>query len=162
MKRLLMLVVIASSVGAQSAGQIQFGSTAQIDTNEPIFEVTCPKVLDPNEPVTVHAKDRIWAMVELGCTVWTEKEWADAQKLEEDAAKHGIVPFARWIADPSAGHYDCPDGWMAYAKSEPPVYRDGPIAANAVAIYIPPRKDKKGHLIGEQPSAPICIQESKP
>lgn len=71
-------------------------------------------------------------------------------------------PTPEWVPDPSAGHYDCPEGWMAYQKAEPPVMRDGPIAANMHAIYREIPKDKKGHLLGERPDPPICIQEPRP
>lgn len=76
------------------------------------------------------------------------------------AWKTSAAPAPEWIPDPSAGHYDCPEGWMAYQKAEPPVMRDGPIAASA--IYREAPKDKKGHLLGERPEPPICIQEPKP
>jgi hypothetical protein len=73
------------------------------------------------------------------------------------------TPKPEWVPDPSAGHYDCPDGWMAYSRSEPDVYHiGGAVAAYAQpAIYITPRLDKKGHVLNEQPPPPICIKESK-
>jgi hypothetical protein len=86
----------------------------------------------------------------LSGTVWAQQSVKDAP------------PKPEWIPDPSAGHYDCPAGWMAYQKAEPPVLWDGPVAASASstsAVYITPPKDKKGHLIGAQPPPPICIKE---
>jgi hypothetical protein len=68
-------------------------------------------------------------------------------------------PTAEWVSDPSAGHYDCPDGWMAFSKSEPDPRVDTIVTANA--IYIPPPRDKKGHVLGSQPPPPICILDSK-
>lgn len=64
-------------------------------------------------------------------------------------------PKPEWVPDPSAGHYDCPDGWTEYARREPikPFY--GPVAA----IFIPPNTDKNGHLIGERPDPGICIKD---
>ena len=67
------------------------------------------------------------------------------------------TPKPEWVPDPSAGHYDCPNGWMAYSPSEPEVPYYGPIAA----MYHHPPTDKKGHILGVQPPMPICIKESK-
>jgi len=68
------------------------------------------------------------------------------------------VPVPEWVPDPSAGHYDCPEGWTAYAKAEPPkfsgiIYEDD--------VYIRPSTDKKGHVLGVRPPAPICIQDPR-
>lgn len=70
-----------------------------------------------------------------------------------------IIPSPVWVADPSAGHYDCPNGWTAYGRSEPEVFKAGGYAVPASAIYRTPNLDKKGHVLSEQPSPPICIQE---
>jgi hypothetical protein len=68
-------------------------------------------------------------------------------------------PKPEWVPDPSAGHYDCPDGWTAFSQSEPNPHVDVSIATNA--IYIAPPRDKKGHVLGSQPPPPICVQDSK-
>ena len=68
-----------------------------------------------------------------------------------------VIPKPEWVPEPSAGHYDCPNGWMAYSPSEPEVPYYGPIAT----IYHHPPKDKKGHILGVQPPVPICIKEQK-
>ncbi len=67
-----------------------------------------------------------------------------------------IIPSPVWVADPSAGHYDCPEGWLAYTRSEPEVYQ---VIAPVPAVYRAPNCDKKGHVLNEQPPLPICIQE---
>lgn len=66
-------------------------------------------------------------------------------------------PKPEWVPDPSAGHYDCPDGWTAFSRSEPYPVWNGPIAA----IFVAPHKDKKGHILGEQPALPICVRDAK-
>jgi hypothetical protein len=66
-------------------------------------------------------------------------------------------PKPEWVPDPSAGHYDCPDGWMAYSRSEPYPPYNGPV----VSIYRAPTTDKKGHVLQDRPAVPICIQETK-
>jgi hypothetical protein len=76
-----------------------------------------------------------------------------------DRTTQKIIPSPVWVADPSAGHYDCPDGWTAYGKSEPEVFKAGGYAVPASAIYRTPNLDKKGHVLGEQPVPPICLQE---
>lgn len=68
------------------------------------------------------------------------------------------VPKPEWVPDPSAGHYDCPNGWTAYSRSEPNLVGIGPVSA----IYIAPHLDKKGHLLGDQPPMPICIKDGQP
>jgi hypothetical protein len=68
-----------------------------------------------------------------------------------------IPPKPEWVADPSAGHYDCPDGWTAYKAEEPRKFFTGPIAA----IYRAPTLDKKGHVLDDRPSPGICIQDLK-
>jgi hypothetical protein len=83
-----------------------------------------------------------------------------------------ITPTPEWVPDPSAGHYDCPDGWTAYQREEPNKWSDSSIAlaanlgttsGNGVvsAIYRRPQLDKKGHELGVQPPPPICIKDSK-
>lgn len=74
-------------------------------------------------------------------------------------AQTPTTPKPEWVPEPSAGHYDCPDGWTAYSRSEPIPYSDAPITANAV--YIAPPRDKKGHALGQRPPEPICIQDHK-
>jgi hypothetical protein len=64
-------------------------------------------------------------------------------------------PKPEWVPDPSAGHYDCPDGWMAYKVAEPEKPYYGPVAA----IYRAPTLDKKGHILDDRPSPGICIKE---
>ena len=73
-------------------------------------------------------------------------------------SKFSTTPIPEWVPDPSAGHYDCPDGWTAYARSEPMPYKiPGPVAA----VYFPPKTDKKGHVLNDQPEKPICLAETK-
>ena len=72
-------------------------------------------------------------------------------------SKPSETPKSVWIPDPSAGHYDCPEGWTAFGKVEPEKPYYGPIAA----IYHEPPKDKKGHILGVQPPQTVCIQDSK-
>jgi len=79
------------------------------------------------------------------------------------------TPKPEWVPDPSAGHYDCPNGWMAYTKSEPEKWSPGGATmtfasgqeAMSSAVFITPPLDKKGHILGVQPPVPICIKESK-
>lgn len=73
-------------------------------------------------------------------------------------------PQPEWVPDPSAGHYDCPDGWIAVVPSEPPKYSPPLlfVPARAVHIEAKPNLDKKGHVLGERPKSPICVQESQP
>jgi hypothetical protein len=84
--------------------------------------------------------------------------------LQTNPGGPGSIPLAasapEWVPDPSAGHYDCPTGWIAYTRSEPQVYSDAPISA--AAVFITPPVDEKGHVLGSQPAPPICIQEAKP
>lgn len=60
-----------------------------------------------------------------------------------------------WVPEPSAGHYDCPNGWVAYSRSEP-----YPPVTAVNANYVPLPTDKKGHVLGVRPPEPICIQDS--
>lgn len=68
-------------------------------------------------------------------------------------------PIPEWVPDPSAGHYDCPEGWTAFSRSEPNPQIDTIVATNA--IYIAPPRDKKGHILGSQPPPGICVQDAK-
>ncbi len=67
-----------------------------------------------------------------------------------------LVPNPVWVPDPSAGHYDCPNGWTAYSRSEPDVV---PSISNA-PLY-PSLMDAKGHFLRSQPKAGICVKDQK-
>jgi hypothetical protein len=73
----------------------------------------------------------------------------------------GPTPQPEWVPDPSAGHYDCPDGWTAMRSAEPEKWRapyNGPIAA---PYYLgKPNLDKKGHVLAERPSPPVCVSDA--
>ena len=66
-------------------------------------------------------------------------------------------PIPEWVPDPSAGHYDCPDGWTAMASVEPMKYSDR--FQSVPAVYVLPLLDKKGHELKSQPAPPICIKD---
>ena len=66
-------------------------------------------------------------------------------------------PTPVWVEDPSAGHYDCPEGWMEYEPAEPPVYRNGP----QTLPYMSVPKDAKGHVLKFRPAPGICIEVKK-
>jgi len=73
------------------------------------------------------------------------------------------VPQPEWVPDPSAGHYDCPDGWMAMISAEPEKWHIPNTFVNGMAMGGgPPNLDKKGHILRDRPSPPICIQDVKP
>lgn len=183
MKRLILFLLLAGSVGAQTAnspnqvtleqkcgpgtleacpqgGSITF-SGPSTDPG-PEWRITCPKFPnDIDDPVIVHAKDRLEAMVDLGCTVWSDKEWDDAKRSEQGWQKNpNSHPQPKWIPDPSAGHYDCPDGWTAMVSAEPPVW-SGSYGQIQLNIPPPPPRDKKGHVLGVQPPAPICLRDAR-
>lgn len=65
------------------------------------------------------------------------------------------TPTPEWVPDPSAGHYDCPEGWTHYLPSEPPPHTI--VIRNA--IYISPNLDKKKHVLLDRPAAGKCIQD---
>jgi len=71
-------------------------------------------------------------------------------------------PQPEWVPDPSAGHYDCPDGWMAskIVSLEPEKWHD-PFSVNFYPGYLTqiPALDKKGHALGVRPLPPTCMQE---
>jgi hypothetical protein len=164
MKRFLLFFLFAVTSFAQSRqapaiqGQGETPKTAPFYVTsspapEETFEIECPEIIVPGEPIEVHAKDSIWAMVRLGCTVWTKQEW----DIAEEHQKKRDFQTPHWVPDPSAGHYDCPDGWTAFSRSEPTI----PWSGSVSAVYIEPHKDKKGHVLGEQPPPPICIRDAK-
>ena len=66
-------------------------------------------------------------------------------------------PTPEWVPDPSAGHYDCPDGWTAFRPDEPTKFGNNGIA---IGIYHPLTLDRKGHLLYDRPPVPICIQDA--
>ena len=66
-------------------------------------------------------------------------------------------PKPEWVPDPSAGHYDCPDGWTAMASVEPMKYYDR--FQLTPTVYVSPTLDKKGHELKSQPAPPICIKD---
>jgi hypothetical protein len=149
MKRLLIFFLLAGSVGAQAlgtqSGSITLGTSSTMDN---AYELQIPTTGPPYG---------------MDC-LRPGKEIAGVKKLEWYACPTGEPPKPEWVPDPSAGHYDCPDGWTAYTKSEPEVWSYGgatfaayPITANGV--FIPPPRDKKGHVLGVQPPAPICVVE---
>lgn len=65
-----------------------------------------------------------------------------------------VTPLPTWVPDPSAGHYDCPDGWIAYSRSEP-TYTAGQLGG---LIYHPQMQDAKGHVLADRPEPGICVQ----
>jgi hypothetical protein len=93
---------------------------------------------------------------------------AMAMPLFAQSDKRPAPPQPEWVPDPSAGHYDCPDGWIAYESVEPKVYRSpaGGLGSSFTQEYFPnysiPHVDKKGHVLSERPKPPICIQEKNP
>jgi hypothetical protein len=64
-----------------------------------------------------------------------------------------------WVPDPSFGHFDCPDGWIAYERSEP----YPPFQGSTAAVYIAPPHDAKGHVLNPDKNnrKAICIKESQ-
>lgn len=68
-------------------------------------------------------------------------------------------PTPEWVPDPSAGHYDCPDGYSAYVRSELSKYSERFGSINAVLIT--PELDKKGHALRGRPEPPKCIQDQQ-
>jgi hypothetical protein len=42
----------------------------------------------PKDGTVVHAKDRLWAISNSGCTVWTKKEWDEAQARTSGFGTH--------------------------------------------------------------------------
>jgi hypothetical protein len=71
-------------------------------------------------------------------------------------------PQPAWVPDPSAGHYDCPDGWTEYSRSEPYpptnnlyTLNDGP----PLGFY--ETLDAKGHVLALRPAPGICIKDTK-
>ena len=74
------------------------------------------------------------------------------------------APNPEWVPDPSAGHYDCPDGWTAMASVEPMKYYDRfQLTSNPLGmlppVYVSPTLDKKGHELKYRPAPPICIKD---
>ena len=71
------------------------------------------------------------------------------------------APAPTWVPDPSAGHYDCPEGWMHYAPAEPQVYHEMPSSMH-LPYFEPPRvtRDAKGHVLGTPPAPGICVKEA--
>jgi hypothetical protein len=69
------------------------------------------------------------------------------------------TPIPNWVPDPSAGHFDCPDGWIAYERTEPRTYSEQ--LQSVPAIYQAPILDTKGHVLGAKrtPQYAACIQE---
>ena len=67
-------------------------------------------------------------------------------------------PIPEWVPDPSAGHYDCPDGWTAMESVEPEKYY-GLTMGGWAYIEPHPTLDKKGHKLKSQPAPPICIKD---
>ena len=70
-------------------------------------------------------------------------------------------PQPEWVPDPSAGHYDCPDGWTAMRSAEPEKWHTPNILVNGMAMGGgPPTLDKKGHVLAERPSPPVCVSDA--
>lgn len=73
------------------------------------------------------------------------------------APKVVVTPQPTWVQDPSAGHYDCPNGWTAYSRGEPykpnfgVTFTDG---LNGGALT-----DAKGHLMNQRPESGICVKD---
>ena len=72
-------------------------------------------------------------------------------------------PQPVWVPDPSAGHYDCVEGYSHYerSKDQPKLPYDGPIAA-PYFVGPKPTVDAKGHVLGERPAPGICVKDGKP
>jgi hypothetical protein len=70
------------------------------------------------------------------------------------------VPTYEWVPDPSAGHYDCTEGYTAMESVEPQKYSDR--FQSVPAVYIITNLDKKGHVLGNRPAPPICVKDVKP
>src|ERR1700675_4496542 len=69
------------------------------------------------------------------------------------------TPQPTWVSDPSAGHYDCPEGWTAYVAAEPSKFSEGGIMT--LGMYIRPPLDAKGHVLASRPSPAICVQDKQ-
>lgn len=82
-------------------------------------------------------------------------EFSDLHFQTNTTAADRSIPQPTWVQDPSAGHYDCPDGWTAYSRAEPYPPNDGPFAA----VYYAPTKDAKGHVLQDQPKPGICVKD---
>jgi hypothetical protein len=52
-----------------------------VEANDKVqrYVITIPGCPFAAHPIAVHAKTRLDALLQLHATVWTEKEWADAQ-----------------------------------------------------------------------------------
>lgn len=71
-------------------------------------------------------------------------------------------PQPIWVPNPSAGHYDCPDGWAAYSRTEPASFNSA-FSANGVMDFrnYTIQTDANGHVIESRPAPGICVEDKK-
>lgn len=72
------------------------------------------------------------------------------------APKAVVTPQPTWVQDPSAGHYDCPDGWTEYSREEPSRWNPG---GAILTVNIPPQLDYKKHVLNPRPDPGICVKD---
>lgn len=152
MRITLLLLVLATSVtvGAQSIGSKQ-GITLGAPPITTADHDLCPQL--PNVHRLCILEGIVWDCLGTSCTPMQ----AGGDPTYKPA------PKPEWVPDPSAGHYDCPDGWLAMQSVEPEVWKPpywGPTFNDTIPA--PPSRDKKGHVLGYRPPPPICVQEPKP
>lgn len=119
-----------------------------------------PRVTDPPLPTT-DGQGKLPIAGIAGKAKQQRLDPSDEGILGETTNIPNKVPNPVWVPDPSAGHYDCPDGWSEYARREPPpppprfgATFDQPICISGCA-------DAKGHVFQERPSPGICVEEKK-